>query len=339
MEITHSKQAAYTLVQLSGRLDAGSAPEADSRLRGLVDGDACHMVLDLSGIEYLSSAGIRVLLSTAKRLQQAQGQLVLAAPQAPVRKIIEMAGLEKFLPLYDTTTAAAAHFAPPPAPTPAQSPPTPVSLAEEIYLLALDEEKGAIKRLPPAALRYALASALLTDLALHDRIDTDLDTLKVLDPSPSGDPLLDDTIKRLAAEAAPQTTAFWLDQLSQSAHAIEERVLERLIAKGILKLEQRQVMWVFETRRYPLQDDRELKEVRTRLRELIMGDEIPDPRDAVLISLADACGLIKDLLPPHDLAAARERIAALARLDLIGRETGRALREIECAILAAGIVY
>lgn len=201
--------------------------------------------------------------------------------------------------------------------------------AEEIYLLALDDQQGVIKPLPVSALDYALAGALLMDLALLDRIDTDLKDLRVENVEPTGDPLLDDTLRELQSEPQTHPTAYWLKRLADQSKRIQERVLERLVAKGILRRENRRILWVFEVRRYPLMDNREVKEVRARLRDLILSDEIPDPREVVLINLANACRLLDDLFAPAELERVRPRIATLARLDLIGQEMARSIREIE----------
>ena len=69
--------------------------------------------------------------------------------------------------------------------------------------------------------------------------------------------------------------------------------------------------------------------MRTRLRELILGNDIPDPRDVVLISLGKACRLLDDLFTPEEKKRVRTRIAALARLDLIGDELAKSIHEIE----------
>jgi hypothetical protein len=118
---------------------------------------------------------------------------------------------------------------------------------------------------------------------------------------------------------------------------MEERVLDQLIRKGILKQENRRILWVFEIHRYPLIDDREVKEVRTRLRELILGDDIPDPRDVVLISLGNACRLLDDLFIPEEKKRVRTRIAALARLELIGGELAKSIHEIERSLAISPI--
>ena len=204
-----------------------------------------------------------------------------------------------------------------------------LSFAEEIYLLALDDKQGIIKPLPVSALDYSLAGALLMELALQNRIDTDLSSLKVVDPQPTGDQLLDETLRELQQKTEPQPTNYWLKCFADQSRRIQEKVLARLIQKGILKQENKRILWVFEVRRYPLLNNKEITEVRTRLRNLILSDEIPDPREVVLINLANACRLLDDIFSDEELDRLRPRITALAKLDIIGQEMFRSIREIE----------
>ncbi len=210
-----------------------------------------------------------------------------------------------------------------------------LTFAEEILLLALDDQQGVIKPLPVSAMEYALSGAVLMDLALANRIDTDLKQLRVVDGAPTGDEILDETLKILQSQPAPQTTTHWLSYLAGQAKDLQDRVLKRLVKKGILKLENRKILWVFQVRRYPLQDNREVKEVKTRLRELIMSSEIPDAREAVLIGLVNACRLFDEIFSETELDKYRPRIAALAKLDLIGQEVARSIHEIAQAMALA----
>lgn len=173
------------------------------------------------------------------------------------------------------------------------------------------------------------------DLALANRIDTDLKQLRVVDKTPTGDLILDETLRILQSQPIAQTTTHWLSYLAGQAKDLQDRVLKRLVEKGILKLENRKILWVFQVRRYPLQDNREVKEVKTRLRELIKSNEIPDPREAVLISLVNACRLFDEIFTEAELEQYRPRIAALAKLDLIGQEVARSIHEIAQAMALA----
>lgn len=210
-----------------------------------------------------------------------------------------------------------------------------LTFAEEILLLTLDDKKGTFKPLPAQALKFALAGALLMELAVNNRIDTDMQTLRVVDAQPTGDPLLDETLALLQTTRTDQPAGYWLGELAWRHRDLQERVLQRLVDKGVLKVVDRKVLWVFAARRYPLMDDREVKEVRARLRDLILGADIPDPREAVLVGLVNACGLFDGIFTEEELPRVRPRIAQLAKLDLIGREVNRSINEISLAVAAA----
>ena len=99
-------------------------------------------------------------------------------------------------------------------------------------------------------------------------------------------------------------------------------------------------LWVFHTRRYPVVDDREQREVKTRLRQVLLTDEIPDPRDVVLICLIDACGLLGLVLTPDEIAATENAGRTAGRLDLIGQAVTRAVAEIRFIVRhAAAPIY
>jgi len=208
-----------------------------------------------------------------------------------------------------------------------------LTFAEEIFLLALDDHQGMVKQLSGLAIGDALVGALLMELAMLDRVDTDLKGLRVVDTAPTGDALLDETLKEMSGHRESQPVSRWLMTLSSHAQQIQDKVLAGLIAKGILKQENHKILWVFEVRRYPAIDNHEIKEVKIRLRELILSNDLPDPRDAVLISLVAACRLFNEIFTSRELEKVQPRIAQLAKLDLIGQEVAKSIREIEQAMV------
>jgi len=210
-----------------------------------------------------------------------------------------------------------------------------LSFAEEIFLFALDDREGSIKPLPVSALEYALPGALLMELAFLDKIDIDLKCLQAVNSEPTGNALLDNVLRQIEMKGESQPTSYWLSFFAGQAKQIQERVLAQLIAKGILKTEDKKILWVFKTRRYPMIDNHEIKEVTARLRELILSDEIPNPREAVLVSLVDACRLFDDLFSAEEYDRVQPRIKALAKLDLIGQEITKSIREIAQAMALA----
>ncbi len=201
---------------------------------------------------------------------------------------------------------------------------------EEIVLLLLDDE-GRFVHVPGWSVDYAIAGGVLMDLALENRIDTDLTHLILADSTPVGDKLLDPTLA--AIEAGPKNDArYWVENIAQQSAVLREEALARLVSHGILERQDDRVLWVFRSRRYPLIDGKADREVKLRLMDVLFSDEIPEPRDVMLICLADACGIFKELLSHRELERAAERIATVRKLDLIGQAMSQAIHDIEVSV-------
>ena len=207
--------------------------------------------------------------------------------------------------------------------------------AEEITLLMLDDDDGEFVRMPGWSTQCAFAGAVLMDLALENRIDTDLRRLVLIDPTPLGDDMLDPALALVAQSTETLDARYWIDQLAEHADAIRDAALARLVERGILRREEDRFLWVFQSRRYPIVDGKAEREVKLRIMEVLFGDEIPDPRDIVLICLADACGLLRELLSARELERASERIEQVRKLDLIGQAVSKAVWDIQWSIALA----
>src|SRR5262249_61076411 len=107
-----------------------------------------------------------------------------------------------------------------------------LSFPEEIVLLLLDETKGEFVPLPESVFAIVMSGAALMDLSLHNRIDTDLEKLMVVDRAPVGDDILDDVLSGLAGICDKRTDLGIGDALYEAALDAEEyraRALKRLI--------------------------------------------------------------------------------------------------------------
>jgi len=207
-----------------------------------------------------------------------------------------------------------------------------LSFPEEIVLLLLDETRGEFISLPESVFAIVMGGAALMDLALHNRIDTDLEKMTIVDRTPVGDNILDDVLAGLGKKTAKLDITDALYDVALSAEEYRARALKRLIAHGILREESGRVLWVFHTRRYPVIDNAQQQEVRARLRQILLTDEIPDPRDVVLICLVDACALLGFVLSEDEIEAATPRVEQLRKMDLIGQAVTRAASETEAII-------
>ncbi len=200
--------------------------------------------------------------------------------------------------------------------------------AEEIVLLLLRDDDGKFVPVPATSLQHALAGAVLMDLALENRIDTDPENLVLIDSTPVGDSLLDPTLAKIAA-GEQRDARYWVEQSARQADDIREEALARLIERGVLEQHEERFLWVFRSRRYPMIDGSAEREVKLRIMGVLLSDEIPDPRDIVLICLADACGILRQLMPKRQLEGVRDRIEQVRKLDLIGQAMAQAIQDIE----------
>src|SRR3954454_7148715 len=126
-----------------------------------------------------------------------------------------------------------------------------LTLADEIVVLMLDDESGAIKPLCASFANVAVAGGILMELSLLGRIDTDLTSLYAVDPKPAGDELLDQALAEIAAEHPHQGSKSWIRHFAFDKGDLTKGVLERLVQAGILRAEERRFLWVFSRRAYP----------------------------------------------------------------------------------------
>ncbi len=201
-----------------------------------------------------------------------------------------------------------------------------ITFAEELLLLAINDEKGSFVEMPSMALEYALAGAILMDLAFLNRIDTDLELLEVIDTTPTQDRVLDAVLSKLTNRE--KSAKCWVQEIACNYENLKDVLLDRLVERGILKLEHHKILWVFSTRRYPMIDSSQETEVRTRIRHIILTDEIPDPRDVVIISLVQACDLVDEIFEPSERKQAYKRIVQISKMDLIGQAVNRSVKEL-----------
>jgi anti-anti-sigma factor len=94
----------------TGRIDASNAPSVEAELLAAIETSGPALIIDLSGLGYMSSAGLRVMLVAAKRAKAAGGKAVILGAQPAVAEVLKMSGFDRIIPLTDSESAARAHF-------------------------------------------------------------------------------------------------------------------------------------------------------------------------------------------------------------------------------------
>jgi len=106
MEITTRTERDVTIVALAGHLDSNTSPEAQTALDAVLAGGGRKVVIDFQALDYISSAGLRVLLGTAKQLKQAGGALRLFGLNETVQEVFQISGFATILAVVDTEANA-----------------------------------------------------------------------------------------------------------------------------------------------------------------------------------------------------------------------------------------
>jgi anti-sigma B factor antagonist len=106
MEIIESSEAGQLVIELKGRLDGATSKALEDRFAAILDGGAKQLVLDFAGLDYVSSAGLRVLLMAAKRIKTSQGRLAICALRPDVLEVFEISGFSKIFSLYASRAEA-----------------------------------------------------------------------------------------------------------------------------------------------------------------------------------------------------------------------------------------
>lgn len=204
-------------------------------------------------------------------------------------------------------------------------------LTEELLMMFLDEQSGFIELQDSWDFSCVVSGAVLADLALDYRIDSDLTELSVIDPTPTGESFLDATLKDIAAEETTQTMQYWVEKNTSRTDEVVTSVLDQLVERGILHYEVggfwERAPDVALTQSYTDVDGTDVLDPKTRILNVLLNDEPPDPRDVLLISLFHSCDFLRLLVAHDDYVAKLERIELLANADLLGQSIAASVHQ------------
>jgi anti-anti-sigma factor len=106
MEIQRKSQDGVAIFTLVGSLDAISAPDTGKKLLAHIDEGDTKIVMDLSGLNYISSAGLQTILKVTRKIKTVDGGFVLASLTSNVKDVIELSGFTVFLSIFDNVESA-----------------------------------------------------------------------------------------------------------------------------------------------------------------------------------------------------------------------------------------
>ncbi len=205
-----------------------------------------------------------------------------------------------------------------------------LSLVDELILMLLDERGGYFHQVPGWQLNCAVVGGVLAELSFQSRLDSDLTSLYVVDRADTGDPVLDPILKEIADEPDQHTARYWIERLTPRAEAIVDLTLDRLVEREILQHHEGE-FWtlappVMHRQQYGMfEEDATDQFIKARIGNVIFTDEVPEPRDVVIVCLVNTCDVFRLIFELDE--AAEERIKFICQLDLIGRSIAAAVSE------------
>ena len=112
LNITRESHKRVDLFTVAGRIDSSNAAEFDTAVKGALDEGRYNLVLDLSGVSYMSSAGLRVLVAALRECKKLpnNGDVRLSNPSDRVAEVLELAGLSAMFQTFGDATSAVGSF-------------------------------------------------------------------------------------------------------------------------------------------------------------------------------------------------------------------------------------
>ncbi len=110
MEIIGKKIDSVSIVSLGGRLDANASGELEQKLNALVEAGEVRLVVGLEKLDYISSSGLRVLLSSLKNVRKQEGDIKLACMKPNIKEVFDIAGFSQLFSIYDLEDVAIQAF-------------------------------------------------------------------------------------------------------------------------------------------------------------------------------------------------------------------------------------
>ena len=110
MEIIEENQSGINIFKLNGRLDSNTSQGFEKKIFQAIDDGSKNMIIDFKDLEYISSAGLRVILKATKALKREEGKMMLCHMQDYVKEVFEIAGFDSFLPIVGSMDDALQSF-------------------------------------------------------------------------------------------------------------------------------------------------------------------------------------------------------------------------------------
>jgi Golgi phosphoprotein 3 len=208
-----------------------------------------------------------------------------------------------------------------------------ISIVEELYLLALDDEKGNIVPIAKKTLAFGLAGAILAELSLQKKVcSNEKHRLELADHTPCGDEILDEALEEIRSSEKPRKLTYWISQFSNRPKKLQERIAESLVTKNVLYQEEKRYF-----RNQPSQENEQpiiqsKFETKAQLRAMVLSSANADHRSLTLLNLTKANELLNLIFTQDELSLAKNRIHEIIVHSALADQDMQCIEEIGQAV-------
>lgn len=208
-----------------------------------------------------------------------------------------------------------------------------LTLPEELLLLTIHQEKGTYIGAAADRLKVGLAGALLTQLALHGKIEVDKNhRVNVLDAEKSEDDLADEALAAIKESEKARKVGYWINSFTPKADSYRKRLVERLVEKGILTLDDDHLNWVVPSPYHPEGVAPTKYWLKRRLRDIVLAEDEAGSAEVALLSLVRAVDLLDLVFVKDERRLASNRINELLVRSAMTNPLCQSIQEIESTI-------
>ncbi len=215
------------------------------------------------------------------------------------------------------------------------TPKHPLNIPQEFITMILNEKAGYFHQVEGWTLNCATIGAVLADLSLKSRIDSDEKTIFLLDSTKTGDEVLDLCLAEIASNPDPQEPRYWIERLAVHSENIINTTLKHLVQLGIMTHHEggfyttNHCDWYAEFQQYP-KSETVGQYINSRIEKVVFTDIIPHPRDSLIIGLLNACGITRLIFDELDEEQDR-RIELICKIEKLNRVISQKVKQVVVA--------
>lgn len=212
-----------------------------------------------------------------------------------------------------------------------------LNIIDQLTLLALDDEKGTLV-VDSTAFSYAIAGAVIMELAHEERIDLSGEKVMLKDKTKTGDKIIDIYFDFIIQSEKERKIKSWVERIGSKADKIKRDTIDKLIDKRILEKKENKILWIFSYNKYPTQNPKPENQLRSRLYDIIVNSHRPELKEIMLLNLIESCSLGREVFGKEQAKTFKKKIKTINEYDNLAGEVNKSVKEICDAINAMLVI-